>query len=351
MILTQIYHALVMGFITETEWLKSFLQFVMYIICFIILASFRIGGDGLFQSSLWISKLGIFIGAIGIVQFVFLQFGVPAYLPDAWRASGKFDPLSATYRYGGFAPAIGLATEPSVFAIGLTITLAILLFLYSARMVVNKKLWVIAVIALLIAVVLSFSLTGIIIASILMFAFLFFVPTARRFIPILALVTIVFSLVGGDIWAPVYHRLLRANQGMDNSSLIRVAGATYLFWAPSTNFATALLGTGLGREQQELDAYRQIYDRVSLIAEDRNEIKIHNLFTVVKVMQGWIGLLLYWALLWTILQPLTRKFRVFIPLFVIAVLLQFASGYFLVPFYWSLLATLAILRKTPLHYV
>jgi len=346
MILIQICHALVSGFVVELEWRNSFAQFVTYTTCFILLTGFKMDHNTSMRAASWTMQLGIFLGGINILQFILFGFGVPAYLPDMWQVRG-LDPFGVTYRYGDFRPAFGLATEPSLHALGLVTLLACLLFLRGMGFVPNRRMWILSIITLLGAIVVSFSLTGIIIAGTLILTSLLFLRAARRLAFILFIVGMAFGIFAGGIVDPIRSRLQRVSLGADNSAQVRVVGAVRLLFAPSSSFETFVFGTGLGMETRELGVYQGIYSEVSLRSGEWDVIKIHNILTVVKVLQGWIGVVLYIILLWKILQPLTRKFRLYTPLFVLVILYHFTSGYYLVPFFWSMLALMVVLRRLP----
>jgi len=350
MILIQVCHALISGFIVESEWWKSFGQFVTYSTCFILLTGFKIDRNTSIRAASWTAKLGIFLGGISIIQFILFTFDVPAYLPDTWRVSGVFDPFAATYRYGGFSPAMGLATEPSIQALGLVTLLACLLYFGGIGSVSNRRVWILSVITLLGAVVLSFSLTGIVLAGALILTSLLFLRVGRRLVLILFMIGIGLGIFGGGIVDPIRSRLLIASQGADNSTQIRVVAAFRLLFAPSSSFETFLFGTGLGMEMRDMEVYQAIYSDVSLRSREWDSIKIHNIFTAVRILTGWIGLLLYIILWWKVLRPLTKNFGLYTPLFAFVFISNFASGYYLTPYFWSMMALMVALRRFPLRH-
>lgn len=344
----QIYHALVSGFAVESEWRESFAQFVTYTTCFFLLTGFEMDHKTSMRAASWTMKLGIFLGGISILQFILFMFGVPAYLPDIWQ-TGMANPFSLRFRVAGFVPAFGFASEPSLHAIGLATLLACLLFFGALGFIPNKQMWILSIITLLGAIVVSLSLTGFVLAGVLILTSILFQRSLRRFVFILLVIGMGFGMIAGDIVATIQSRLLRVTQGVDNSAQIRIVGAVRLLFTSPSSFETFVFGTGLGMETRELSGYQAIYDEVTLRSLNLSTVKIHNIVTVVKVLQGWIGIVWYIILLWKILQPLTSKFRLYSPLFVFVFLYQFSSGYYLAPFLWPMLALMFVLRRLPLQ--
>lgn len=344
----EIHHAVVVGYVDEIEWLKSFLQMVVYSACFIIIAGFRTNAVVLRKTAPWAMKLGILLGSISILQFALLIFGVKAYVPETW-AVRPIDFRDFTFRYGGFAPATGLATEPAHYALGLVTLLVYLLFLNDNAFLRSRWLFWTSFSVLCGGVLVTFSLTGVIITAIILLIWLWIKRKVRIIfwtIFIIALIIIVGAAIG--ITDPVQVRLQDVLLGADNSAQVRVIAAVRLLFAMPTSFENFIYGTGLGMEERELSTYLNIYRAVSLRSIIRDEVKIHNILTTIRFFQGWLGLALYSMLLWMILLPKKGRWAAFFPMFVFFILYHFASGLYLSPSFWSLLALIALLRRAQL---
>ena len=62
MVMVEIFHALVAGFAADSEWRKSFSQFIAYGGCFVLLTSFRLDRATLRAVAPWTLKLGVLMG-------------------------------------------------------------------------------------------------------------------------------------------------------------------------------------------------------------------------------------------------------------------------------------------------
>lgn len=348
--LLEIYHTVVVGHIGEIEWLKSFVQMLVYSTCFVIVASFRLDTVVLKKTAPWAMKLGILLGCISILQFaVLLLFGIRAYIPETW-AVRPIDFRDFTFRYGGFAPAAGLATEPANYALGLVTLLVYLLFLNDNALLHNRGLFWTSLSVLCGGILVTFSLTGVIVTAIILLIWLWIQRKARTVFWVLFIIAII-STVGTTIGIldPVQSRLQDALLGADNSAQVRVTAAVRLLFAAPTSFENFAYGTGLGMEERELTTYLDIYRETSLRSIVSSEVKIHNILTAIRFFQGWLGVGLYGMLLWTILLPKMGKWTKFLPVLVFFILYHFASGQYLTPGFWSLLALMALLRRAQLN--
>lgn len=348
MLLLDGYHAVVSGYVGEVEWLKSFIQMLTYSTCFIFFASFRSSEDTLKKIAPWAMKLGIFLGGIIILQFVLLGFDVLAYVPQDWAVK-TLDFTESTLRYGGVTPAIGLATEPSYCALGLVTLSAFLLFLHNNNLVQDQKLFLASLSILFGGILTTFSLTGVMIAIMMLLGWLVIQRRVRLIFSALLTITVI-GIVGANIGvtAPLQARFQRALMGVDNSAQIRIVAAVQLLFARSTSFENFTYGTGLGMETRELDTYLNIYREASLRSLARDEVKIHNILTTVRFFQGWLGLALYSLLLWVLLLPRSGQQAAFFPVLVFFILYHFASGLYLSPSFWSMIALMALLRRIQL---
>lgn len=346
--LLEIYHAVVVGYVDEIEWLKSFLQMLVYSACFIIVAGFQANAVVLRKTAIWTMKLGILLGGISILQFVLLRFEVLAYIPQSWAVKST-DFTELIWHYGGFAPAIGLATEPSYYALGLVTLLAYLLFLHDNNFFQEGGLFWVSLSILCGGILVTFSLVGVTMTAMMLLIWLGIQRKVRLIFWVLLIIAVI-GIVGANIGIinPIQARLRDALLGADNSARVRVMAAVRLLFAMPTSFENFIYGTGLGMEERGLSTYLNIYREVSLRSIIRDEVKIHNILTTIRFFQGWLGLALYSMLLWMILLPKKGRWAAFFPMFVFFILYHFASGLYLSPSFWSLLALIALLRRTQL---
>lgn len=347
-VVIEIHQGLFAGGGNDPEWFKSFGQFLTYSACFLVITTLRIDQADVSNISSLFVNAGILLGTLSITQFLLFALGVSAKLPEAFVAR-PLDPMALTSRYGGFAPAFGLATEPAHHALGLVTLLAFVLFLGNVVPGLGKqKSWLLSLLLLLMGIVVSFSLSGILTAVALMLVLPLYSRHVRIRVGMLVAIGSVVLIVGGGVFEPIRSRLVSVSHGSDNSAMIRVVAATRLFFAFPGNLKVFMFGTGMGREHEEIDLYQRIYADTSIRDRQMDTVKMHNIFTVVKVMQGWVGVVLYVALLWSITRPMTFRMRAYAPLFMLLLLYQFSLGQLLSPFYWGTLGLLYLMRRLPL---
>ncbi|MCX7789013.1 MAG: hypothetical protein N2378_00090 [Chloroflexaceae bacterium] len=339
----QIFVGLALGLVTDREWIQPFGLLVIYALCFASVARLAITADDIGWAVTTAAVMIIVFGSVGIVQFVLLNFfGVVLALPEAFSAV-LWNPLIDIYRTGGVLRPAGLSYEPSTFSIALSFALVLLMMLTSVVSSHNRKLVLVSVLVLLSASLLTLSLSGWAIAvpalgvSVLNARF-------RRFaIPLLIVVTavVIWSLYAG-VSTVVTDRLDTIVAGEDESANVRVLAALTLLVHPPDNVAHFFTGTGLGQNAE----FAAMMDEVYLRRFGITEPFIHNIFTVVRVTQGWVGIVLHLILLFAVLRPDVRRNReFFLPMFVMMFALHFASGFYLDPTFWSILALLMVLRR------
>ena len=348
-VLAEIVHATAVGFVKSVEWQKSFAQFLAYGLCFVALTKLKPDRETLARSAPWAMKLGMVVGGLGVLQFILFRMGVAASLPEGWSVR-SLDVSSLSGRYGGISPAVGLAKEPSYYAIGLAALLAYLFFLKRLQVINNKKLYFISVVMLMSGVYLSFSLAGIVISFLLLIQQLY---SSRNIIGVLLMIAAIMSILwipGSQIGLiePIQSRFQRAAQGLDNSALMRVTAATRLLFARGSRLETSVFGTGMGMEDREKQTYLSVYGMTTRAKFNRDEVEIHNIITIIRFLQGWLGLILYGAMLWVIIKPLAGKYKAFLPMMLFFLLYHFSSGLYLSPIFWSSLALVALLRRAAL---
>lgn len=344
--LIEILHATLFGFITEAEWLKSFAQYVAYSWACCLLAGLKVDSTNLSKVSPWVSRLSILLGGLGILQFIALRVGMWPRFPFQW---GDYNPLydpRAEMRAGGVAPATGFASEPSLFALGLVCLFALMLFLDRAKVVSNRKLWYVAMVALFGGITVSFSVTGIGTMVILALAAgLNISHSSKRVLPTLLGGVVIASLFAGGVFGVLHSRLQGVLAGKDNSAVVRVVVAADLVVTPLSSIETNWFGTGMGMERRELASYARVYEENSLWGNRPSKVRIHNIFATVRFLQGWIGLMFYGVIFWTVVRPMISNMRLAIPLCSLFLLYHFASGYYLTPSFWAMLCLIVVLGK------
>lgn len=345
MLFLELVHALFFGLAPEMAWMQSMVQFGLYLLAFLVLAGLRLNRQDLSGINASVRKTAVLFSGIGIIQFVLLNLGISALLPAPIRV-GNYNPFEEL-RTGGFTPAIGLATEPSYYAIGLVALLAYVFFLENVNDIHGRRASWFPVGLLLGGIAVSFSMTGIIAAAVLVSAQIMFSRTVKIGYVVIAGAAILI-LVANGVAGPIQARLGKVVRGSDNSALIRTVAPIRLLVNVPDDLEILLLGTGLGMEERNAEEYYQIYEDVSLRDIDSPGIKIHNILSANRYFVGWLGMLLYLALLARLTRFTSGYWREYLILLVFLVLFQFASGLFLYPSTWATLALLAVFRAAQL---
>jgi hypothetical protein len=349
MILLEISHALLFGFVSKADWLKSFAQYLVYTTSFVLLAGVVLDHADLREIAPWVRKCALIFGGLGLVQFLLYNLGISAALPISMRIR-VYDPFSDP-RAGGLVPIQGLATEPSYFAIGLVTLLALILFLDATAGSPVKGLSRSAVPVLLAAIVVTFSMTGIIAAAAVICARIAVSSRADRVRTVILTCALAALLIASGMVRPLRERLDKIAVGADDSALVRVELGAKLFLAPARDVEEFFLGTGLGMEARCADEYFRLYREVSLNPPATDQVKIHNFPTAIKYFQGWTGLLLYGALLGTMLLVLRGSWRPYVVLLCFLIVFHFASGLYLAPGTWAMFALWTLLRRSQLSMI
>jgi len=346
MLFIEIVHVMMIGYGLEVEWFRSFAQFFVYSFSFLLVIRLRLTRGDLVALAPWTAKFGVFLSLIGIAQFILFLFGIPAYIPVDFRVRSAFDPLIDTYRYGGFSPAIGFATEPSYYSIALCVVLSSLLF-FSKIGVISGRLQNISLSLILMGIMVSYSLSGIIIAFFLFLSF-FASSSGKRIFALMLLGFFVWFLFNVSYADPIRGRLSLVLAGDDRSALMRVVASSRLLFSGTSRLETSLLGTGMGLEYREFETYLRVY--LQVLSSDRaiSEIKVHNIFTTIKLLQGWVGLALYMVMVWLTLRPAIQIWRLCVPLLFFFLIYHFSIGLYLTPAFWSVYALISILGKSDL---
>ncbi len=346
MLLLEVSHALLFGSLFRADWVRSFAQYLVYATAFVLVAGVALEREDLLGIAPWLRRCAVFFSGLGIIQFVLNNSGFALSLPAYLRVKA-YDPF-AEARTGGFVPAQGLAMEPSYYAIGLVMLLALVLFFDTVVPPHHKGLSRAAVLMLLAGIATSFSMTGIISAGLVIFVHLASSGPTKRIRNIIMLGVLLLILVASGVVRPIGSRLNSIARGADNSALVRVELAVRVFFAPARDLETFFLGTGLGLEARNADDYFRLYHDVALIAPESDTVRIHNILTALRYLQGWLGVLLYGILMGTMLLVTKGEWRPFAVLLSFLILFHFAVGLYLAPGTWAAFALWAVLRRSQL---
>jgi hypothetical protein len=339
MLISEILHSIISGFALEIEWLKSFAQYMVYIASFYLLIRIKIHPKKWQLASIWFLKFILIVCIVNIMVFIINNTLGLISLPSVMLVNNTIN-LTHDFRYLGIFPNIGLATEPSLQALGLIISLAFIHNFYRRGFYDNiYKIFIITNLLILINIISSFSMTGLF-SIILLFSLLFLsnlskwklVSTLTYIIVILLFVSLTIQFVN-----PTTRRTLAVMQGRDSSTKIRLFAPYELMISQSSTIERTLFGTGLGLENRESKLYHNIYQKYYLVYRD--EVKVANILSAIRILQGFIGVIVFISFIIFLLKPLFNNIRVTYSIISINLIVLFSSGYFLSPFFWGLLVT------------
>ncbi len=339
----QVFVGLVLGLVTEREWLQSFLLLFFYTTCFAIASRLPIDRDDITWAFYTLVSLVILFGFLGVVQFVLLNFFriIPALPPEITIV--PWTPTIDVYRTGGVLRPVGLSYETSTYSIALSLALVLLMLLVSVSSARNRKLLLIGLLFLLGASLMTLSLAGWAIAVPALLVSALNARFRRFTIPVILIVTaVVIGVFHAGLITVVSERLENILAGNDASANVRVLAALVLLVHPTNDVAHFFTGYGLGQNPAFLNLMDEVYFQKFAIAQTN----IHNIFTIVRVTQGWVGILLHVVLLLVIVRPGSQRNRsLYLPMFIMILALHFASGYYLDPAFWAILTLIAVLRS------
>lgn len=342
----ELMHALLFDLASDVEWIKSVAQVGAYSLAFVIISGFKLRYQDLVGLRRVAVTLTLFLGGFAILQFSLLNtIGVDLSIPEAWRST-TYAIAFEDYRYVGVARAQGLSREPAELAFGLAILLSFVIFLRQNQLI-EGRVALIAVLVALVGIIVTLSPTGVLTVAAIILGTWFVSRSTRSSQRLYSLVVIllVFFVV---LVTPLGQRLNSIMQGSDVSSLVRTAAPIRLLLNMSDSAEFLVFGTGLGLESRNIQTYLEIYQPL-VPWELRGEIRIHNIFAVIRFQQGLLGLFAYLALLWMVLRPTDKTallpLRNLTPVIVLLVMFVFSSGYYASPMHWSLLAFVAVLRR------
>lgn len=340
----QVFVGVALGRTSDREWLQPFMLFTLYTTCFVIISRLSISYDDLNWAMVSIGVAVLIFGGLGILQFFLLNlFQLVPTLPPELSAV-VWQPTIDIYRTGGFLRPAGLSYEPATYSIALSVALVLFILMSSLTTFRQRGLIIVSGLCLVVASLLTLSLAGWAVAL----PALLVGALHKRFrhftLPVIILVAallLAFTYAG---FAPVVStRLADIAAGSDASANIRVLAAVSLLVEPSRELALSFTGGGWGQGSE----FWALMDAVYLGRFGMDVTDIHNIFTIVRVSQGWVGIVLHLLLLLAIVRPGVRHNRtLYLPALVMILTLHFASGFYLDPVFWALLGLIAVLRDS-----
>jgi hypothetical protein len=349
LVLWQLLSGVLLGLTGEADWLRSVSLFFYNSTCFVLASRLQVSRRDIVNVTPMLVWLILLFGGLGVLQFLLLNLGIRATVPKAFAAS-RWDPTIDIYRTAGLQRAAGISLEPSIYALGLSLVMVIYLFFYRVSHFTNKRLLWCAMVSLIGGLVVSFSVSGIVIGIVAILVAVLVGGVGRLdgrviFVMIVALVLAITAYCQN--WFPALtNRVHMIASGSDRSANVRVVAALQLLFLPPTDFPDFVIGQGLGMESN----YRALVEITYGRSFGYHRTDIHNIITVIKVTQGWMGVALHFTLLLAVFRPFGIKDRsLYAPLFVTVLVLHFASGYYLVPLFWAILALVAVLRRASLE--
>lgn len=339
----QVFVGLALGLVSDREWLQPFLLFCFYTVCFIFASQLSVDRSDIHWAITTLAFIVMVFGGLAVVQFILLNlFQIVPALPEQISAV-PWNPLSDIYRTDGVLRPAGFSYEPSTFSIALSVALVLFMLLSGLVNYRNRKLVLISGLFLLLGSLLTLSLSGWAVALPALLVSALHARFRRITIPVIIVVAaVVIGAVYAGFAPVVTDRLNDVASGRDDSANVRVLAALHLLVHPAPDVAQFFIGYGWGQNS----FFMALMDEVYLGQFGFVETNIHNIFTIVRVTQGWVGIGLHILLLLVIARPGVRLNRsLFLPIFVTIFVLHFASGFYLDPVFWSLLALIAVLRS------
>lgn len=339
----QFFVGLVLGLTTESEWVNPFMLFCFYTTTFMVASRLPIDRSDIAWAIYTLASLIIIFGGLGVVQFILLnQFRIVPALP-AEISAVPWNPAIDIYRTDGVLRPAGLSYEPATYSISLSFALVLMMLLTSLFRFQNRKLLLVSGLFLLSGSLLALSLSGWAVAIPALLISALNAKFRRITIPVIIVVMAVVIVVFYAGFASVVTgRLNDIAAGQDESANVRVLAALALLVHPVHDLAHFFTGNGLGQNS----AFAALMDEVYLQKFGIAETNIHNIFTIVRVTQGWAGIVLHMLLLLAVMRPDFQQNRAFyVPMFVTIIALHFSSGFYLDPAFWAILALIAVLRS------
>jgi hypothetical protein len=341
LVIGELQRALSLGIETNTNWQRSVALYFYCSLCFVLTSRLRVSRDDILKMRRLLKLAALLFGALGILQFsLFNVWGIKAMVPVEWAVS-KWNPAADVYRTGLLQRAAGISAEPSYYAIGLVLLATLIVFVETLANV--KRFTMMPYAFILGGSIVSFSIGGWFLGVVVIVTVLLVGHLHIRY-RILILTCFSLALISYCVRWPsfIVDRIDSAILGLDRSATIRGTDALRLLTAPPTDVMEFVNGKGLGQEETYRTLIAQTYDNYE-------GTEIHNIFSVIKVTQGWLGVGLQIMLLLSVLRPFQiRNWWLYCPLTVAIIGFHFVTGLYLNPVYWALLALSNILQKANL---
>lgn len=341
----QLVVPLALGVAGDRDWLRSEALFVYCACCFLATSSIRVSETHLAQVSRLVAAAIVTLGLLGVLQFALLNGAhVRAVVPKSLAASA-WDPAIDVVRTGGLQRAAALAREPSTYALGLSVAMAIYLSLNAMQRQKARRVDIAVIAVGLAGNLASLSVTGLVVAAGSLGAAFLAAGRQSRYARkgrLLLVVGFAAAIVlGVTIVPPLSNRVRGILAGNDRSANVRVTAAVRMLLWCSENPADNLLGSGLGRDAAYSDLVTRMYTSFGY-----PQTNIVNIMTYIRLSQGWVGMGLHALLALAMLAPWRpRQWRALASLFAALLLYHFGTGTYLAPPYWALLSLVAVLRR------
>jgi len=340
----EVVHVGVIGEWANLEWMKSYAQLFTYAVMFLIISKARISRNNWINSVNNITYYILLISVLGILLFTISNImGYYPILTDFRVLS--FDPNLDT-RYMGVIPNFGLAKEPSLFAVGLVLSLSIIQAVYLMGRIRSIRNYFILVVLVGINITLSLSLTGL-----LSYVGLILLVHGKSIIKKISFVVgittiILFTVAISAVELPLFNRLERVVNGTDRSTNKRLLAPLELITSPPSSIELAMLGSGVGIDNTVVNNYYSVYDKYNY-STDYYKLKLPNVLSAVFIYQGYIGLSLFIIVIYLSLKvKLYRENFCFTPLWFGIFIILFSGGYYLSPILWVYLGFVSNIMRS-----
>jgi len=340
------------GKVHNPEWITSFSLLAMCAGILIVSSKIRIDANQLPALARGVSWCAYLMGGLGVAQFALGNvIGIEWQpLPD-WLALREVDTRIDALRFAGLRRAWGISGEYSFYGIGMALLAVLCLMLIYFTPPSNRKTRFFQGGASLMALMglgASASFSGWALLAMTLLAW--FVTGSRRIlirhrkILLLGFVALVFFVV--ITWPFLRSRWQSVLSGKDTSANYRLRASMDLILSPGRDVFSSLIGTGIGLEQessQVLMTYEKHFGSDLIVW--RGGAVIVNGWAYIAVTMGWIGLALNGWILVAILRNKGNRLVPRFPLLVLLVGLFFASGHYLMPYWWAWLVLVVALRS------
>lgn len=347
-------HGVLGGATSDLQWPRSFSLFAMCTGLLLVSSRFRIGEYQLPSLAKWVGITTYLMGGLGIIQFIAANlFGyIWNPLPEGLTLGGSDSVIDVT-RFAGLYRSLGISSEYSYYGIGMVVLTTLCLTLLSL-VPPDRRSSFFRNGALLVGIggiltSASFAAWGVFVVVLLVY--IGANPSRvlrykKTFITILLLAIAGFVIV----WPFLQGRLLNVIESEDSSFNYRIRVAIDLIIAPADDLPSALLGTGVGMDNNNpmvnktLQKYFSV-DYLNWILGNRTRLVIVSAWAYIVVTMGWVGFVLNGWLLAAVFRGQGRQSIPVLPLVALTVGYLFAIGSYLSPEWWALLVLISALKR------